>query len=208
MDATRFDVFICCAVQVLISNNNFWTAEEYRKMRCECLQQRLVDGKGVNVFNSDLWTAGEYVYNHFVEGIDKDCFLAPDRINAAQGAQKAGLGCCAVMHNKYIPRSCNVCKKCGICGGCMGLCGCLVIVKTSRCCSGKVKPSDEPKKNQGFGLRLRQSGRLQSATAMTKQKQRGKGGVVPTFTGLCWLLLARKWELGSKHLKEDGENFS
>ncbi|KAF5828117.1 hypothetical protein DUNSADRAFT_18178, partial [Dunaliella salina] len=38
----------------------------------------------VNVFNSDLWTAGEYVYNHFVDGIDKDCFLAPDRINAAE----------------------------------------------------------------------------------------------------------------------------
>lgn len=38
----------------------------------------------VSVFNSDLWTAGEYVYNHFVEGLDKECFLAPDRINAAQ----------------------------------------------------------------------------------------------------------------------------
>ena len=38
----------------------------------------------MNVFNKDLWTAGEYIYNHFIEGVDKDCFLAPDRINAAQ----------------------------------------------------------------------------------------------------------------------------
>lgn len=38
----------------------------------------------VEVYNKDLWTAGEYVHNHFVEGLDKCCFLAPDRINAAQ----------------------------------------------------------------------------------------------------------------------------
>eukprot|EP00201_Polytomella_parva_P019649 CAMPEP_0175047856 /NCGR_PEP_ID=MMETSP0052_2-20121109/5842_1 /TAXON_ID=51329 ORGANISM="Polytomella parva, Strain SAG 63-3" /NCGR_SAMPLE_ID=MMETSP0052_2 /ASSEMBLY_ACC=CAM_ASM_000194 /LENGTH=619 /DNA_ID=CAMNT_0016311807 /DNA_START=124 /DNA_END=1979 /DNA_ORIENTATION=- len=38
----------------------------------------------IDVYEKSLWTSGEYGFNHFFDGKDKDFFLSPDRINAAE----------------------------------------------------------------------------------------------------------------------------
>ncbi len=38
----------------------------------------------VDIFGKNIWSAGEYVHNHFIEGKDKALYLCPDRINAAE----------------------------------------------------------------------------------------------------------------------------
>lgn len=38
----------------------------------------------VDVFDKNIWSAGEYVHNHFIEGREKAFYLAPDRINDAE----------------------------------------------------------------------------------------------------------------------------
>ncbi|GIL85198.1 hypothetical protein Vretimale_10813 [Volvox reticuliferus] len=38
----------------------------------------------VDVFEKNIWSAGEYVHNHFIEGKDKALYLSPDRINDAE----------------------------------------------------------------------------------------------------------------------------
>lgn len=38
----------------------------------------------VDVFEKNIWSSGEYVHNHFIEGRDKALYLCPDRINDAE----------------------------------------------------------------------------------------------------------------------------
>eukprot|EP00198_Chlamydomonas_reinhardtii_P000372 XP_001689707.1 bardet-biedl syndrome 7 protein [Chlamydomonas reinhardtii] len=38
----------------------------------------------VDVFEKNIWSAGEYVHNHFIEAKDKALYLCPDRINDAE----------------------------------------------------------------------------------------------------------------------------
>ncbi|KXZ55148.1 hypothetical protein GPECTOR_3g298 [Gonium pectorale] len=44
----------------------------------------------VDIFEKNIWSAGEYVHNHFIEGKDKALYLCPDRINAAEVVPLAG----------------------------------------------------------------------------------------------------------------------
>lgn len=37
----------------------------------------------VSVLDKHIWSAGEYVHNHFIEGKDNAFYLSPDRINDA-----------------------------------------------------------------------------------------------------------------------------
>lgn len=38
----------------------------------------------VDIYEKNIWSAGEYVHNHFIEGKDKALYLCPDRINDAE----------------------------------------------------------------------------------------------------------------------------
>ncbi|KAG2493069.1 hypothetical protein HYH03_008732 [Edaphochlamys debaryana] len=44
----------------------------------------------VDIFEKNIWSAGEYVHNHFIEGRDKALYLCPDRINDATVVPLAG----------------------------------------------------------------------------------------------------------------------
>ena len=48
--------------------------------------------KRVDIHDKDIWTAGEYVHNHYIEGKDQSFFLCPDRINAAEVGGSWGHG--------------------------------------------------------------------------------------------------------------------
>ncbi|PNH08710.1 Bardet-Biedl syndrome 7 protein [Tetrabaena socialis] len=44
----------------------------------------------VDISEKNIWSAGEYVHNHFIEGRDKALYLCPDRINDAEVVPLAG----------------------------------------------------------------------------------------------------------------------
>ncbi|GLC59925.1 hypothetical protein PLESTB_001554700 [Pleodorina starrii] len=44
----------------------------------------------VDVFEKNIWSAGEYVHNHFIEAKDKALYLCPDRINDAEVVPLSG----------------------------------------------------------------------------------------------------------------------